>query len=97
MIEATKLPQSPHTLSEAILADADLDSLGRIDFFIRSEELRREHTAYGSVAARDEWYEQQHRFLCEHRFHTAAAHALRDAQKLRNIALLTRDMRRAGQ
>jgi uncharacterized protein len=96
MIEATKLPQTPHTLSEAILADADLDSLGRVDFFIRSEELHREHTAYGSVTARDDWYEQQHRFLCQHKFHAAVARASRDAQKFRNIAQLARDMRREG-
>lgn len=33
MILATRLPQSPHTFLEEILADADLDSLGWDDFY----------------------------------------------------------------
>src|SRR2546423_374818 len=33
MIIATKIPQSPHTLLEKIICDADLDYLGREDFW----------------------------------------------------------------
>ena len=33
MIMATRIPQTPHNLLEQIIADADLDYLGRDDFF----------------------------------------------------------------
>src|SRR5262249_11139094 len=39
MIMATKLPQSPRTLLEQLLADADLDALGRTDFMSRNQAL----------------------------------------------------------
>src|SRR6266545_8069079 len=42
MIMATRLPQTPHTLLEQILADADLDSLAREDFLGTSLALRAE-------------------------------------------------------
>mgnify|MGYP006205571307 CR=1 FL=1 len=42
MIMATKIPQQPHNLLEQILADADLDYLGRTDFFPISNKLRTE-------------------------------------------------------
>ncbi len=42
MIPATRLPQAPTNLLEALLADADLDSLGRDDFFATSLALRAE-------------------------------------------------------
>src|ERR1035437_8496154 len=42
LILVTKLPQMPTTLPEQILCDADLDSLGRDDFFIESFKLQLE-------------------------------------------------------
>ena len=42
MILATRLPQTPHTELEAILADADLDLLGWPDFLARNQLLRAE-------------------------------------------------------
>src|SRR5690242_6930177 len=37
IIRATKIPQSPNTILEMILCDADLDYLGRTDFFTIGE------------------------------------------------------------
>lgn len=85
MIAATKLPQTPRTPLEAMLADADLDSLGRCDYFERSEELRAECAACGEPTDQRTWCEQQHSFLTSHSYHTSTAHHLRDAQKTRNI------------
>src|SRR5436309_16127441 len=45
MIMATKLPQAPHTLLEQIVADADLDVLGRPDFVTRNQDLHTELAA----------------------------------------------------
>jgi uncharacterized protein len=51
IIMATRLPQSPHTLLEEILADADLDVLGRDDFFSRGQALRAEREALGKLVS----------------------------------------------
>ncbi len=90
MIMATKLPQSPHTLLEAILADADLDILGREDFLHWSQALRAELAVYGTPMTDAEWYSYQLRFLQDHRYFTTAARALRDAGKQHNVEVVTR-------
>jgi uncharacterized protein len=96
MICATRLPQTPQTVLERILVDADLDSLGRIDYLTRSQDLRIERTAYGIQMTSLEWYRYQLRFLCEHRYFTAAARARRDAGKRSNIDMV-RSMLTAAQ
>ena len=88
MILATRLPQSPQDLIEAILADADLDVLGREDFFERSELLRQEYAALGQIIPPREWADSQLRFLQQHAYFTRAAKELRQAVKLANIASL---------
>jgi uncharacterized protein len=88
MILATQLPQAPRTRLEQILVDADLDSLGREDFFTTSLALRDELAAAGMTTTRKEWYQRQLRFLRSHRYFTLEARRLRDAQKQHNIARL---------
>jgi uncharacterized protein len=95
MILATKLPQTPETRSEEILADADLDVLGRDDFLVRSLELRLEREAFGSPTTEAEWYTSQLYFLQTHRYWTKSAQLLRDRKKGENIALLERLIDRA--
>ena len=89
IIMATKLPQSPHTRLDEIIADADLDVLGRDDFMLRNQALRDELAAYGCPATDEGWYSYQLQFLQAHRYFTAAAKSLRDAQKKRNVETLT--------
>lgn len=88
IIQATKLPQSPHTLLERIMADADLDSLGRLDFLPRSMALRSELAAFGADLPLRDWYRQQLQFLSHHQYFTASASKQRDRGKQNNIALL---------
>lgn len=88
MILATQLPQSPQNAHEALLADADLDSLGREDFFDTSEALWRERAALGYPVPWPEWLATQLAFLVSHRYFSDVARTLRDAGKQRNIALL---------
>jgi uncharacterized protein len=88
IIWATKLPQSPQTLLECIMADADLDSLGRLDFLSRSMNLHAEMAAFGDAILLKDWYHQQVQFLCNHRYFTASARQQRDQGKQNNIALL---------
>jgi len=85
MIAATRLPQTPTNLLEEILADADLDSLGRTDFTPRNQALRAEMAQYGVLHTDVEWLQGELNFLSGHRYFTAAAHALRDEQKQKNI------------
>ena len=88
MILATKLPQSPQNRLEELLADADLDNLGREDFLARNQALRAELAAFGSTSADEQWYSAQLVFLTSHHYWTVAARGLRDAQKQRNIEAL---------
>jgi uncharacterized protein len=89
-IQATRLSQTPNTLLERILVDADLDNLGKEDFFKRSQDLRRELTLLGRGVNDQEWYASQMKFLKEHKYWTTAARDLRNPQKQRNIADLER-------
>jgi uncharacterized protein len=93
MIMATQLPQTPRTLLEAIVADADLDVLGRADFWPRNQALRRELKKHGNTAIDVAWYSSQLRFLQNHRYFTASARVLRDTQKQKNIETLIEGLR----
>lgn len=88
IIMATRLPQSPGTLLEEIMADADLDSLGRADFFEVSVRLREEMENYGTVMDDAVWYRWEINFLEGHRYFTTTARSLRDEGKRHNIEQL---------
>ncbi len=88
MIIATRLPQSPRHLTERLLADADLDALGRDDFFERSAELLAERRAGGRAVTDEQWWREQVAFLSEHRYWTSCAERLRCEGKARNLKLL---------
>lgn len=95
IILATKMPQSPQTILEEIMADADLDILGRDDFLKRSLDLRAEWAAFGYSSSDEEWYQSQLEFIQAHNYFTPAAHRLRDEQKGENIATLKRLLRQS--
>lgn len=86
MILATQLPQSPTNLSEQILADADLDVLGRDDFWPRNNDLRTERANYGDLLTDREWFQAQLEFLETHHYFTPASRALRNKQKQQYVA-----------
>ncbi len=88
LIWATKLPQKPGPLLQELICDADLDSLGRDDFFEISHSLRREIKHYGSDIDICTWYRRQVSFLEAHHYLTGAARRLRNAGKQKNIAEL---------
>lgn len=89
MIMATKLPQAARTKQEGLLADADLSLLGCPDFLTLNNALRAELEAFGMKVSDEQWYRDQLQFLQGHRYWTAAARALCEAGKQRNIAALT--------
>ena len=99
IIRTTKLPQSPHNLLEQLMADADLDGLGRDDFWERNQDLRDELALYGKPMSDSEWYREQVTFLGAHTYFTPSAHTLRDAQKqryLEELALLLEQARQSN-
>jgi predicted metal-dependent HD superfamily phosphohydrolase len=88
MIIATRLPQFPRNLLEEILADADLDILGRQDFRSRNDCLRQEWANFGREMAIRPWLEGQFAFMRNHTYFTGVARMLRDDQKKQNMAML---------
>ena len=92
MIIATRLPQSPHNLLEEIVVDADLDVLGRIDYWPRNWDLRAEILAIGNYITRKDWLIRQLRFLESHTYFTKAAQLLRNEQKQKNMAQLRQEI-----
>jgi uncharacterized protein len=94
LILATRLASQPESLLQAVLADADLDVLGRDDFLARSQALWQEVSTHLDCLPRPVWLQEQRAFLQAHRYYTAAARSLRDAGKQRNIQLLDAVIRR---
>jgi uncharacterized protein len=90
IIMATRLPQTPHTLLEEIMADADLDVLGRDDFWIKNVALRAELAAFGRQTSDEEWYRRQLEMLRTHRYFTASARRLRDSGKQKHLEEILR-------
>lgn len=81
MIMATKIPQSPTTLPEQIICDADLDYLGRTDFYTIGSSLFEELSLYNLIGDEQTWNKLQVSFLSAHRFHTKTNQKLREPVK----------------
>jgi len=88
LIEATRIPQLPHSHLEEIIADADLDTLGRPDFFATSYLLYVEMLSLGHSIEPLEWTERQLAFLQNHTYFTSTAKAERAPVKRENIDAL---------
>jgi len=88
MIKATKVPQNPTTFYEEIIADADLDYLGRTDYFQLSEKLKLEFIHFNVIKNEEEWLKVQIDFLESHSYHTSFAKETRSAQKLKTLEKL---------
>jgi predicted metal-dependent HD superfamily phosphohydrolase len=86
LIMITRLPQQAITLSEQILCDADLDYLGREDFFIHSFQLQLEWKVNNIKRTNlSEWLDIQVKFLSEHDYFTKSARKLRCKLKAENL------------
>jgi HD superfamily phosphodiesterase len=88
MIMATKIPQSPSNLLEEILCDADLDYLGRADFYTIGNSLFQELQSYHLIGDEQSWNRLQVSFLSAHRFHTQRNKTLREPVKQRYLESL---------
>ena len=88
MIMATKIPQSPKTLLEKILCDADLDYLGRSDFEPISNNLHKEFIDFGIIRDQDDWNKIQINFFESHTYFTSTSLIKRNTKKLEHLLLL---------
>lgn len=94
MIMATRIPQLPATKLERVLCDADLDYLGRNDFYEIGERLFEELKAQRVVETEREWNLVQKTFLESHRYHTNFSKTNREdckKQRLQEIAAKLRN------
>lgn len=85
LIMTTKMPQTPKTHLEKIICDADLDYLGREDFFEISERLYEEMRALGTVSSHEEYMQIQLNFLSAHHYFTHTAKKMRNKIKEENL------------
>ena len=90
LIYVTQIPHRPKNQLEEIICDADLDYLGRDDFFEISDKLKRELMEHGKIANSRAWDEIQVSFLTNHRYFTKTAIELRKAKKIENLEAVKR-------
>jgi uncharacterized protein len=81
LIMMTKLPPNPSNHLEQIICDADVDYLGRDDFFEISNRLKAEFLEYGIVKDESEWQEKQIRFFEFQKFFTRTSQGRRMTKK----------------
>lgn len=88
-IQATHMPQSPVSLIEKILCDADLFHLSTEDFKARNQLLKQEREAtLGHRIDKKEWRKGNIAFLQQHRYFTEYGQETLAPKKAGNLALL---------
>jgi predicted metal-dependent HD superfamily phosphohydrolase len=86
MIMATQVPQHPEDILDMILCDADLDYIGRGDFFITALRLHREWSENSNMKITfKDWYLKQQSFILHHDYFTESARILRNEKKAHNL------------
>jgi len=88
MIMATKIPQSPNTLLEQIICDADLDYLGRNDFEPISQTLHKEFIIFKIIPEDIIWDHIQIKFFESHHYFTGTSISKRNEKKLKHLNIL---------
>jgi uncharacterized protein len=87
MILSTQIPQHPSNILDKILCDADLDYIGRSDFFITALRLHREWSENSKKKITfKEWYLKQQAFIIEHEYFTESARKIRNEKKKHNLS-----------
>ncbi len=81
LIRATRIPQTPQNELEKIICDADLDYLGRNDFYEISHRLFLELKGASIISNKKDWNKAQVKFLEAHKYHTQFAIKNRQPKK----------------
>lgn len=85
LIMATGTNEKVNTLAKKILFDADLDYLGRPDYFIIAQRLRLEWNILGARISLKDWYASQVKYLENHAYLTDSASQMRNKGKQENL------------
>ncbi len=91
IIMATKIPQQPNTKLQQIIADADLDYLGRQDYKHIAAKLFSELKLQGLLDNEDSWKKLQEKFLSTHQYHTNFSKTYREPVKQKNYVQMLSD------
>ncbi len=89
MIMATKIPNKTNNKLEEIIADADLDYLGRFDYIPISEKLFKELQLNSLIENLELWNKVQLEFLTKHQYLTSFSIANRERTKQNNLKAIS--------
>jgi predicted metal-dependent HD superfamily phosphohydrolase len=88
-IQATRMPQSPVSLIEKILCDADLFHLSTEDFKARNQLLKQEREyLLGNKINKKEWRKGNIQFLGNHKYFTEYGQEILEPKKAENLGQL---------
>ncbi len=94
-IRATRVPQTPTTLLQQIICDADLSHLGLKIYWERNSKLRQEFALTRNLLMSDqEWVEFEIDFMMKHEYHTMVAQGMLNKRKAKHIQQLLKQKRR---
>jgi HD superfamily phosphodiesterase len=88
LIMATKLPQTPYTKLEMILADADVEYLGTDLFLEIGNRLYKELQSKNKELTISDWNQLQIKFLTNHSYFTSYCKQFRDVVKTKHLQAL---------
>lgn len=88
IIMATRIPQTPTSILQEIICDADLDYLGRDDFYNTGQKLYDELLATGQIKSKEDWDDKQADFMQQHRYFTEASIKKRQPKQQENLRSL---------
>lgn len=94
LIMATKVPQTPMNHLQEIICDADLDYLGRSDFYETGNNLRIELIKYNFINSDHDWEERQLSFLKTHQYFTKTSRIKRGPAQKKIIQELVMNRKR---
>lgn len=93
IILVTDPKKTPNTLLEKIIKDADMDNLGRDDFFDISERLKHERETIKNIKIKDpEWHHASLDVVEWHKFYTGTQIAERSKKLKENIEKLKSEL-----
>ena len=94
-ILATKYPQTPQNFLEKLLCDADLNHLGKDNYWQRCNKVRKELELVRNITmTEEEWIDFELEFMQNHTFHTDVARQLYQKSKQEHIDKLLNEKAR---
>lgn len=88
LIMATMIPQKAKSKLAMIICDADLDYLGRKDYYEIAEMLKNEFKQQGFIKSDAQWFRMQIDFMKSHTYFTNTSRRIREPEKQKRIAEL---------